>query len=187
MKNSKSLSMKTRDEKLAYLNSLQYSTILKKKENQYYLFVPELSLLVTSNVLEDGYKEMNRQKEDYFKRILDCESEDEITLPRKTNEFNETFHQIKIFTYKLLIVCVLMSLAFTISGSLLVNKLSHSGTSIVSIFKQPIKNIILQLETSLISAPEETRQKRLQKIRRLVEGLRPYSYEIQGLFKSQVK
>ena len=80
-----------------------------------------------------------------------------------------------------------MGTAFTISGSLLINKLSHSGTSIVSIFKKPIKSIILQLETSLFLAPEETKQKRLKDLHRLVEALRPYSNELQTLFSSNVE
>ena len=183
MKQSKFIKGKTRDERFAYLNSLQYSILLKQKKDKFYLIIPELTLVVTCNNLEDGYKDLHKQKQELFARILDCESEDEITLPRKTKESHETFHQLKMFTYKLLIICALVGMTFSISGALLMNKISHSGTSIVSIFKQPIKSIILQLETSLFKAPEDLQQKRLKNLNQFVEALQPYSRELQKLFK----
>ena len=88
-----------------------------------------------------------------------------------------------MFAYKLLIICALVGMTFTISGALLMNKISHSGTSIVSIFKQPIKSIILQLETSLFKTPEDVRQKRLKKLNQIVEELKPYSQELHKLMK----
>ena len=183
MEKTKPIKGKTREERFAYLNSLQYSILLKQKKDKFYLIIPELSLVATSNFLEDGYKDLQKQKQDLITKIVDSEAEDEVTLPRKTKESNETLHQLRMFTYKLLIICTLVGITITISGSLLVNKISHSGTSIVSIFKQPIKSIIAQLETSLFKAPEDVRQKRLKKLNQIVEGLKPYSQELHKLMK----
>ena len=186
MKQSKFIKGKTRDERFAYLNSLQYSILLKQKKDKFYLIIPELSLIAINNNLEEGYQDLRKQKQDLITKILDCEAEDEITLPRKTKESHETFHQLKVFTYKLLIICALVGMTFTISGALLVSKISHSGTTIVSIFKQPIKSIIDQLETSLFKTPEDLKQKRLKKLHQFIEALRPYSHELQTLFSPHV-
>ena len=183
MKISKSTIAKTREERLDYLNSLQYSTLLKQKKGNFYLIIPELCLIVTNNNLEDGYKDLYKQKQDLIERVIDCEAEDEIILPWKTVRPHETFYQLKVFTYKLLIICALVGMTFTISGALLVSKISHSGTTIVSIFKQPIKSIIDQIETSLFKAPEDLKQKRLNNLHQFVEELQPYSQELQKLFK----
>ena len=182
---SKSTIGKTREERLAYLNSLSYSTLLKQKNEKFYLIIPELSLIATNNNLEDGYKDLHKQKQDLIQQVLDCEAEDEIILPRKSMKPHETFQQLKIFTYKLLIICTLFGVTFTISGAVIMNKMNNSGTSIVSILKQPIKSIMLQIETSLLIAPEETKQKRLEKLHQLVEALRPYFHEFQTLSESK--
>ena len=76
-------------------------------------------------------------------------------------------------------------MTFTISGALIINKMNSSSTSIVSILKQPLKSIIVQLESSLLMAPEEIRQKRLYKLHQLVEGLRPYYNELKMLHESK--
>ncbi len=182
MKKWKPIKGKTREERYTYLNSLQYSILLKHKKGKFYLIIPELSLVATSNILEDCYKDLQQQKEDLITRILACEAEDEITLPKKTKETYETFYQLKMFTYKLLIICALVGMTFTISGALIVNKISNSGVSIVSILKKPVKSIIVQLETSIINAPEDEKQKRLNELHQFVEALRPYTNEIQTLF-----
>ena len=184
MKQSKFIKGKTRDERFAYLNSLQYSILLKQKKDKFYLIIPELSLIAINNNLEEGYQDLRKQKQDLITKILDCEAEDEITLPRKTKETYETFHQLKIFTYKLLIICALVGMTFTISGALLVNKMNYSNTSVVSILKKPIKSILVQLETSLFIVPEEVQRERINKLRQLIEALRPYYHEFQRLSES---
>jgi len=181
MKILKSTIGKTREERLDYLNSLQYSILLKQKKENFYLIIPELCLIAENNNLEDGYKDLNKQKKHLIERVIDCEVEDEIILPRKTVRPHETFYQLKVFTYKLLIICTLVGFTFIISGALIVNKLSHSSPSIVSILKRPIKSIMIQLETSLLNAPEELKQKRLNKLQQIIEALRPYIHEFQML------
>jgi len=184
MKISKSSIGKTREERLTYLNSLQYSILLKQKNEEFYLIIPELFLIATNKNLEEGYKDLHKQKQNLIKQILDCEGEDEIILPRKSMKPHETFQQLKIFTYKLLIICTLFGMTFTISGALLVNKMNYSNTSVVSILKRPIKSIMIQLETSLFHAPEEVQRERINKLRQLIEALRPYYHEFQRLSES---
>lgn len=185
MTNSKSTLVKTREERLAYLNSLQYSTLLKQKKEKFYLIIPELFLFSENTNLEDGYKDLQKQKQELIIQILDSEAEDEIVLPRKIRKNQDTFQQLKIFTYKLLIICTLFGMTFTIGGALIINKMNSSGTSIVSILKQPLKSILVQLESSLLLAPDETKRERLYKLHQLVEALRPYYNELKMLPESR--
>ena len=48
---------KTQQEKLNYLNSLQYSIVLRQKIEKFYLIIPELSLVAVSNSLEEAHNE----------------------------------------------------------------------------------------------------------------------------------
>lgn len=171
---------KTRQEKLEYLNSLQYSILLKRKNDKFYFMHPEIALVAVSDSLEGAYRGLAEQKRDFFNNMLDCEAEDEIIPPRETYEGHETFHQLKMFTYKLLIVCFLAGLTLTISGALISHKIANiSGGRIA---KEVVKDVIGEARRTIADAPEDVKQERLQTIHHLVEALRPVANEVRTLF-----
>lgn len=171
---------KTRQEKLEYLNSLQYSILLKRKNDKFYLMLPEIALVAVNDNLEEAYKDLLEQKRNFFGNILDCEAEDEIIPPRETYEGHETFHQLKMFTYKLLIVCFLAGLTLTISGALISHKIaSISGERIA---KEVVNGIIGEAKKTITNTSEDVKQERLQTIHHLVEALRPVANEVRTLF-----
>ena len=180
MRKSNAIEGKTRQQKLDYLKSLRYPILLRQKKDKFYLIIPELCLVAVSDNLEDAYKDLYGQKQNFIAKILDCEAEDEITLPRKTHEFHETFHQLKMFTYKLLIVCLLGGVTLTISGALISNKIANiSGVGIV---KKVVKSIIIEAEKFATNTPENIKQERLEKVHQFVMALQPVAYELRTLF-----
>ena len=185
MKQPNTIEGKTKEEKVEYLNSLPYSVLLKQKNDKFYLLIPELSLVGVSDNLEEAYKELYDQKQKLLTRLIDCEAEDEITLPRKTHAIRDTFHQIKVFIYKLVIVCVIGGLTLATSGALIVNKTAQ--ISVTDIFMNQIKSIIFRAEKFIANAPEERKQERLKKIQRFVEELRPIAHELQTLLALPVQ
>ena len=54
MKQSNHIEGKTQQEKLDYLNALQYSIVLKKKKDKFSLIIPELSLVVLNENRPSG-------------------------------------------------------------------------------------------------------------------------------------
>ena len=183
MRPSNPIEGKTKEEKVEYLNSLPYSVMLKQKKDRFYLIIPELSLVGVSDNLEEAYEELCDQKQKLLARLIDCEAEDEITLPRKTHAARDTFHQIKVFIYKLVIVCVIGGLALVTSGALIANKTTQ--ISAADMLKNQIKSIIFEAERFIIYAPEDRKQERLKKIQRYIDELRPVIHEIQILLTSQ--
>ena len=108
--------------------------------------------------------------------MLDCEAEDEIQPPKKIRDFHDTFRQLKLFVYKFLIICVLGGMSLTISGAVLLNKMSR--ISVPQILTKGGSSLLSSLETKFSNASEELKQKRINIFLRFVESIKPY---IQGL------
>lgn len=180
MKNFIHIQGKTREEKLEYLNSLQYSVLLKRKKDKFYLMLPEIALVAVNDSLEEAYKDLLEQKRNFFGNILDCEAEDEIIPPRETYHGHETIRQLKMFTYKLLIVCFLAGLTLTISGALISHKVaSISGERIA---KEVVNGIIGEAKKTITNTSEGIDQEKLKKLHQIVEKLRPVAKEVRTLF-----
>lgn len=180
MKTSDLTKGKSQEEKYSLLDSIQYYTLLKQKEGKFYLIIPELSLVAVSDNLVDAYTDLHKQKQDLINRILDCEAEDELRLPRKHFESHDTLYQLKIFTYKLLIVCTLGGLTFTLSSALIADKLAN--ISVARIVKTAVKDLAGAVEGIIVNMPEELKQERLHSIHRIIENLRPLALEFRSLF-----
>jgi len=163
------------------LNSLQYSIRLREKSGKFCLTIPELALVATSDNLEEAYKDLCEQKSGVIARVLDCDAEDEIALPRKIRTRRKTYYELRLFACKVLILCLLGGLIFVMSGALLINKMANiSGGNVA---KNLATSMIRGAETAIIYTPEEIKQERLKRIRRLVEALRPVAHELEGLFR----
>lgn len=176
----KSMEQRTRQEKLEYLNSLQYSIQLREKNGRFCLSIPELALVATSNNLEDAYEDLCEQKLSLITRAVDCDAEDEVAPPLKIRTRRKTYYELRLFTCKVLIVCFLGGLVFVMSAALLANKLANiSGGTLV---KSLATSMIREAETEIIYAPEEIKQERIKKIQRLVDALRPVAHELEKLF-----
>ena len=174
---------KTQKEKLDYLNSLQYSVFMKEIKDRFYLIIPEISIVSVNNKLEEAYKDLNEQKQGYFTKVLACEAEDEINFPHKIRDAHEIYHKLKLFTYKLLIVCFLSGVTLTMSGAILSNKIAEIPDSIANISIVDIaKKIGNETNNYIIDVPEETQQERLEKLHELVIVLRPLIQELETLF-----
>lgn len=169
---------KTEEERLQYLNSLPYDVLLRRKKGRFYLFIPELSLVGVGDSLTQAYNDLSEQKQKFFNKILSCEAEDEIALPRKIYKRNQMFEQLKLFISKLLIICFL--LGATLVFSAIAIKHSTSGTYIA---KKAINSVIVETERFFI-APEYVKQKRMKKLRQFLEAIRPMVDEFKIVFSS---
>lgn len=165
---------KTREEKLANLNSLEYCASIRQKKGKFYLVISELSLVATGHDVEEAYKNLCQQKQDFFDKIIDCEAEDEIVLPRKDQGIREIYQQLKIFACKLLIVCLLVGVSLTIVGALISNKVANiSG---VTIAKRTVRSFLVEAERT-INDPVQR-----EKLKRLIKGLQPVVREFQAAY-----
>ena len=97
----------------------------------------------------------------------------------------DTFHQIKLFIFKLVILCVIVGITFVTSGVFIANKINQvsSEISFTDILKKQIGSIVNQLE----GVSEDKKQERLKKIRLIIRELRPIVQEFQTLLALPVQ
>jgi len=66
---------------LAYFSKLKYNTILKTKNSVFYLFIPELSIIVEGKDLNDAYIKLENEKKEYFEKIIELNAQDTVKEP----------------------------------------------------------------------------------------------------------
>ena len=173
---------KTRQEKLEYLNSIQYNVSVKEKNNKFFLIIPELSIIAVGADLTKVYEDLNSQKQKYFTRLLASDSEEQIILPSSFENVKKTFNDLKIFIYKMLIILMVLTLTISFTGALLSNKIASVPERLSDSATRITKNIILGTKKSIVDAPEQTQQERLEKIHEFVVALRPMVQELETIF-----
>lgn len=165
------------DEKLKYFNALTYNIILKKGNKSYSLIIPEISLFVVNDNLQDATEDLFRRKEMFFKDMISSGCEDDIALPRHLARKNELLSQLKIFMCKLLIVGLIFIVSCAIGGRMIMNKVaSISGMDVA---KKVVENVVFQIDR-ILDEPKEDQEQRIKKIKAIVNKLKPIIREING-------
>ena len=178
----KKRSLKTRQEKLEYLNSLAYDVLIKQRENKFYLYIPEISLVASGDDLSLAYKDLNEQKQAFFNNILDCGDIDEVMLPHKVRPHDQTAYQLRLFAYKTLIICFLLGVTFIFGGVVIRDK--AAGISGVSITRKVAKEVYEEI-SQFGDADSDVKKVRLIKLRRFLEAIRPIVDEFRSVFSAQ--
>jgi hypothetical protein len=173
----------TREERMNWLISLNYNIYLRVKDDTYYFTIRELALVGTGENMDVSYQNLIDQKLKYFDYIIDFEADNEVTLPRKVENKYETIRQLRIFIYKVSIVCILGLVSISIGGSLVGQKFANiSGESLA---KKVIKGSLLTVENGidnyLNQTSDDLKEQSVTKFRRLIEELKPYIDELQKL------
>ncbi len=170
---------KTWQERFDYLNSLQYDILLKKTKGKFYLFIPELSLVAIGEDLTQTYNNLNEQKRKLFNEILDCEAENEIVLPRNTCRRHKVSDQLKVFTYKLLIVCFLLGTTLMFGAAAINDKIASISSA--NIAKKIIRISMFEIE-KFNDLPGDAKKMQIEKLHKFLESLRPVVDEFRNTF-----
>jgi len=77
--------MADREKDLEYFLKQQYCVMLTKKNNTFYLHIPELSLIVQGANLNEAYERLQKAKNEYFKNAIEVNAQNEIEPPASLN------------------------------------------------------------------------------------------------------
>ena len=168
-----------RADKIVYLKSLQYDILLKQKGGKFYLYIPELSLVGVGQDLNQAYQDLYAKKQDFFDKILECEAEDQVALPRKLGQSQYLANQLKTFVIKLLIVCILGGSTLIFGSVVIKNKIA--GISAADIVQKIARSLVLEAKKATNISPEH-QQKRIEKLRQFLDAFSPYLYEFERTF-----
>ena len=158
---------------LEYLLKQQYYVILTKKDSIFYLHIPELSLIVEGNNLNEAYERLEREKKEYFRKAIKINAQNEIEPPAslqvkiKKNLLN-TFGPFFIKLSVVFVACfILLSLAATIA----------------KFASNEIRGIPYVIIGKINSMSEKDMVKEKLLIRETVKKVKPFVEEVKALFK----
>lgn len=150
---------------------LDYEVILKKKDDQYCLFIPELSIFVTDERIEVAYQKLVQEKEAFFSRVIELGATDRIMKPRvekKEKKLIPGITELVPFFYKTLVVAVTLLILLFI-GSLFMRPIGDS-------INKSLSRILDSSLSSLKNVPVEAVGSSIEVVRNKVGSL--YQNEI---------
>ena len=172
--------------KLEYYMNLNYTYLSQKKGDSYIFVIPELQIISKANTLTEAYEKIEREKENYFEKVIEIEAYDIVNKPKKYYS-DKSFTGVKNFTgfkFKLKYFQTIFFLLFFMSITYfivlpattffmkeIVSKASYSIIQMVELrISQHVKKY------SIMSEEEQTRIK--AKIRIYVQQIKPIMDEI---------
>lgn len=146
--------------------SMEFETIVKKKNGQFVVLIPKLSLCEQGDDLNVVYKILEEKKEILLKRMTELDLNEYI--PKKNNDSLNLYLKTKLYKY-------LIGLTIFLIGFFIVKY------SIESTLRKKFKNInetlLVELEKEI---PLEVKEKRLEKFRSIFKNYSPYLAEIKS-------
>lgn len=163
---------------LEYYKKLPYDIILRKKGDQFVLFIPELCCIEEDASIEKAYKKLELEKEKYFKEIIEISSQSYIREPgaikyKKSNLFNSLLP----FMIKLVIIIVVGVVVMQVA----VVKLKSSERKI----SKKAQNVITDINNKLKKMPPEKKEEIKKELREIVQNVKPFVDEIKVLLDSE--
>lgn len=172
---------------LDYFMKLNYSPILKKIGNRYYLFIPELSLITEEDDLKVAYEKLEEEKARYFKRAIDLGIQDTVKEPISVAATKRVISGLFAFFMKTLIVSLVCITIFIGSLSIIsgfMNRIVDQGLT-------RTKNIVIErlarVYYKLDDMSEREKENLRLRLKKAVENIKPYTDEIKVLWKDETK
>ena len=112
---------------IEYYKQLQYDVRLIKKGEKFILFIPELSLIEEDENLEKAFEKVEKEKDDFFKKMIEDGAQEFIREPEAVKSKKTPFDNFVPFLIKLSIILVITVLAF-ISVPSIISKRIHPNS-----------------------------------------------------------
>lgn len=173
------MSKSTKKKNLTYFMNLEYGLILKRVKNKYYLFLPELSLIAEGKSLDGVYKNLERQKQRYFKNIIKLDAVDTVKKPLALAVRKKLFNELILFFVKALLVFFALLLVLLSSLPLILHSLGQ--------FPNKATETVVSFSDRLEAMPEENKKELQLKLRQIAKELKPMTDELKILWEDKEK
>ena len=149
---------------------MNYQVIVQKYNDEYILYIKELSLINKSKDLEKGYQEINKKKQEILKSI------DDYDLPKSVDKKS---NNIKNYIIKSSVIFLGLTFLISFSGIKILTKFNEVVADLdKKISLNIVKEKIISEISSLSEASEEKQSERMEKIKVIVKNLKPYYKEL---------
>jgi len=170
---------------LEYFLKLNYSVILRKENGFYYLFIPDLSIIVEDRDLGEAYTKLEKEKETYFRRIIEMNAGDTIKEPTPILLRKKISLDLIMFSIKALIIAIIFAVVIIASQPILDSFISHELMTLRLKAKTLMLELPAKVDAKLKSlTPEQKQAFRLQ-LRNMIQEAKPFINELQLLWNNE--
>ena len=158
---------------LEYLLKQQYYVILTRKNNTFYLHIPELSLIVEGSNLNEVYERLEKEKKEYFRKAIEINAQNEIEPPAslKVKIKKNLLHAFSPFFIKLSIVFVACFILLSLAAA------------VAKFVSNEVRGIPYVIIGKINSMSEKDMEREKLLIRETVKKVKPFVDEVKVLFK----
>ena len=172
---------------LEYYMNLNYDMVLKVKNNRYYLFIEELSIIVEGDTFDDVYEKLHKEKEKNFNKVIESGAWQIVKEPKQVRARKKLFTGLLQFFVKVLIIAFILAFASNIIIGNIIGKLSLNVSELVSqSVNQVAKSSLQQIRTlnnRLNTLPEGRREEIRLRLRDKARQLKPFVDELRVLLE----
>ena len=151
---------------------MNYQVLIKKKKDEFILYIEELSIVHKSKNLDDGYKKINQKLDQKLK---------ELKKFGITNNKKDQINYIKPFFLKTIIISLALVFIISFSGIQIMSKVNDVTMNLKNELNLDIKNKIKEKINNFENKDEidqERRSRNLEVIKKIVKEFKPYYNEI---------
>ena len=173
----------TKREDLNHFMHLNYSVILKKVKDSYFLLIPELSMIVEDEDLSKAYEILEREKEAYFNKIIILNEQDAVKEPAENLVKKRLWPDLTRFFLKTVIIAVVSFLVLACSQPFFDVFVSKRLSQLPSAVSPMLMGLSEKAYSKLDSMPPEKQKELRLKLGRLIQQIKPFTDEIKVLWE----
>ncbi|MDD5449056.1 MAG: hypothetical protein PHO42_00460 [Candidatus Omnitrophica bacterium] len=149
---------------VTYFMKQRYYAILTRKQDTFYLYIPELSLIASDKDLKVAYEKLEDAKKAYFINAIEINAQDEIDLPSsiKIKLKKNLLSKFGLFIVKLSAIFII--------GLILLNL----SAAVARFISYEIKGIPYKIINKISAMPDEELQEKRLLVRKLLGKLKPF-------------
>jgi hypothetical protein len=173
------------DESLRDYLDYAYKVEVEKKEGEFYLFIPDLNLVVISENLSEGYSQLEDNKEVLIRRHYDVGRLNALSPPRNMVEKSFLMKKLTPFLIKAGVVAVVGGLLVAVANVSLIYTLQSAPKKLAQrAARGAVSNFAESFERFHDKEMSPEKEARIREaIRQAVPKLRPYARELRPLFE----
>lgn len=167
---------------LSYYTQLNYDVIIRNHDNLFYLVIPELSLVVESEELNNAYEKLEKEKKQFFADMISAKSEDAINEPRSKVIKKNFFSELPIFCIKIMIIFFVCT---SLLGVLFIGTLPFANSIVTGIPRKAVISvhaITTKVNAKLTNLTSDQKLKMRMQFRKFLLEAKPFIEDIKTVF-----
>ena len=177
-----------KEKDLEFYLGLNYDVVLKKKANEYCLFIPDLAIIASGKKLDEAYAKLDQEKERYFKNIIEYNLQDTVNEPASVSIRKKQYSVLSMYLLKMLILLAVFLIMFFIVLLPVMSSIEKYVIQKASTMpKKSVSWVIGKVDAKLDAMSEKEQEDVKLKIRNMANKIKPFTDEIKVIFEDNKK